>query len=371
MPSESSASPSPDQQRKQEKKRKREKKEKKRERKREKKRRREPTRAEAPLEEATADVAGREFCSALRLGHAAEVAALLQSRPNLLRMRICLPGESELVRLLAPATVWSVVHEAVFRCTTTGERMGGTALARLSARGALGVLASVLRSCDDQSLDASRLVPTDADDAADAADADTDGIDVHSLSADDAAPPKRRRGRASASPSAAAAAAAAASGGRASLDAPPADWLDSRLDDSRAAPPPPNQRARVVEEAPLHVAAWRGSQPAVEMLLIAGADLLAPAAVSGLLPVHVACDPRSPAYQQVHISQHLPTSRSPAYQQDPPFTLTCEGVTRAHCSSLARVLKGRRDIPALAPPQDGRGQTHHPRLPEMTRDGPR
>ena len=337
MTSESSASPSPDQQRKQEKReRKREKKEKKRERKREKKRRRERPRAEAPLEEATADVAGREFCSALRLGHAAEVAALLQSRPGLLRMRICLPGESELVRLLAPATVWSVVHEAVFRCTTTGERMGTTALARLSERGAVslqiaqpatsrvssraelstgavGVLASVLRSCDDQSLDASRLVPTDADDAADA---DADVIDGQSLSAHDAVPPKRRRASVSSSSSAAAAAAAAAAGGRASsLDAPPADWLDSRLDDSRAAPPPPNQRARVVEEAPLHVAAWRGSQPAVEMLLIAGADLLAPSAASGLLPVHVACDPRSPAYQQVHISPHLPTSRSPAYQQ--------------------------------------------------------
>jgi len=220
-------------------------------------------------------------------------------------MRICLPGESELVRLHAPATVWSVVHEAVFRCTTTGERMGTTALARLSERGAVGVLASVLRSCDDQSLDASRLVPTDADDAADA---DADVIDGQSLSAHDAVPPKRRRASVSSSSSAAAAAAAAAAGGRPSLDAPPADWLDSRLDDSRAAPPPPNQRARVVEEAPLHVAAWRGSQPAVEMLLIAGADLLAPSAASGLLPVHVACDPRSPAYQQVHISTHLPIS---------------------------------------------------------------
>ena len=232
------------------------------------------------------------------------------------------------------------------------------------------MLASVLRSCDDQSLDASRLVPTDADDAADA---DADVIDGQSPSAHDAVPPKRRRASGPSSSSAAAAAAAAAAGVRASLDAPPADWLDSRLDDSRAAPPPPNQRARMVEEAPLHVAAWRGSQPAVEMLLIAGADLLAPSAASGLLPVHVACDPRSPAYQQVHISPHLPTSRSPAYQQvhisphlptsrspayqqDPLFTLTGEGGARAHCSSLARVPKGRRDLPALAAPQDGRGR---------------
>jgi len=121
--------------------------------------------------------------------------------------------------------------------------------------GAVGVLASVLRSCDDQSLDASRLVPTDADDAAHA---DADVIDGHSLSADEAVPPKRRRASVSSSSSAAAAAAAAAAGGRASLDAPPADWLDSRLDDSRAAPPPPSQRARVVEEAPLHVATWPG-----------------------------------------------------------------------------------------------------------------
>ena len=215
------------------------------------------------------------------------------------------------------------------------------------------MLASVLRSCDDQSLDASRLVPTDADDAADA---DADVIDGQSPSAHDAVPPKRRRASGPSSSSAAAAAAAAAAGVRASLDAPPADWLDSRLDDSRAAPPPPNQRARMVEEAPLHVAAWRGSQPAVEMLLIAGADLLAPSAASGLLPVHVACDPRSPAYQQVHISPHLPTSRSHAYQQDPLFTLTGEGGARAHCSSLARVPKGRRDLPALAAPQDGRGR---------------
>ena len=279
----------------------------------------------------------KAFLAFIRKGERDAVVEALEDHPDLMLIRVPAAGRE----------TWSVVHEAVAMCPVTGNG-AASGLARYVENAALEVLAAILRRCGELELNANSLLSASATHGENTADV-SDAVPRDDGTGDDAVPEDSTEG--SGAPSHAPSALPrlgsivqavysrrwqpATVVGHADLAAriievtffgyhdvirlTPDRWSDASRptnqsegggvesadgagagdgvggSSSGVADVPSAPRSDAAGESPLHLAAWQGSRPAVEMLLIAGADLLR-AAPSGLLPVHCACDRRAPAY---------------------------------------------------------------------------